>query len=812
MRFCVSAGCRAVALAIGILAGAPAAAQRFDEVDIEVPALVLDATLTYDSGGGTDAELDLANLVQSAARSVTTVQEAPTIVTVVTQDEIATRQFQTLEQIIDTVPGWIRTGPVNNQFPFPLVRGQIQAAQMLHDGVSMFDPYPNNSTFYRMQPVELIRRVELISGPGGVLWGSNSLVGIVNVITKSAADVNGVEAGIAGGHGDGDRGMGRAYVMFGAPDIRGGWLTLLGHVSFETYQGPAYQMPQVFFTSPQPQPNAANVYGPLTRATPNRSYLFNLHGKATFGKLQLRVHYPFAERYAPMGFSGAVAQAEIPQDTLRDEDGNLQCPRSEPFFDPDDRCFDKGRAGRGARLDFFDRYGVLEYQTRLADGRAGVAAKGYLVRFGRNFASLFSAAPSGLVEGGLAFGVDMTSYRAGGQIDGDVELPRNLRLLYGAETFREWAPDNVTRSRQGPGQQADFFSPYQLERLPVLCPRDVVNGQPVLLEGCPLTFGAPASRTVIGAYVNPQWRPIRRLAIDLGGRVQVAPESLGRQSYAMTPTASGSVVYSFLSGWNLKLNAAQGFRPPVFINLVTNGEAVATDGAENLRVETSTAGQVEVNARLFRGAGRIRELNFRTDYSYTMIQNFIQLVAGRYNNAGERGIHSVEFLGKLYVRGGHRLELAYTFLQSANADIGAGRNAPNHWFDLAAVFNLHRTLTATSTLRVLGATEDPNRIVEHRNLEYDPEGRGRDRTTGDERNLSVTPTELTLDRLPPAADLMIGLRYMPSPALTLEASVFNVFNARYYQPDVFFSYEPRFEYLPNPYEDVRGYLTATYRR
>jgi hypothetical protein len=41
--------------------------------------------------------------------------------------------------------------------------------------------------------------------------------------------------------------------------------------------------------------------------------------------------------------------------------------------------------------------------------------------------------------------------------------------------------------------------------------------------------------------------------------------------------------------------------------------------------------------------------------------------------------------------------------------------------------------------------------------------------------------------------------------------VFNAFNARYYQPDVFQSYEPRFEFLPNPYEDIRGYLTATYR-
>jgi hypothetical protein len=195
-----------------------------------------------------------------------------------------------------------------------------------------------------------------------------------------------------------------------------------------------------------------------------------------------------------------------------------------------------------------------------------------------------------------------------------------------------------------------------------------------------------------------------------------------------------------------------------------------------------------------------------------VIQNFIQLVAGRYENSADRGIHSVEFLGKLYVQGGHRVELGYTSLKSAFADTGGARNSPNHWFNLSAVFNLiDETLTATSTLRVLGAMEDPNRIVDHRGFTYDQLGRVV-APDGMVRNLSVTPTELTLDRLPPSADIMFGVMYTPWPAFSVEASVFNAFNARYYQPDAFQSYEPRFEYLPNPYEDVRGYLTVTYRR
>ena len=45
--------------------------------------------------------------------------------------------------------------------------------------------------------METIKRVEMITGPGGVLWGSNSLLGILNVITKDAEDVEGVEIGAA---------------------------------------------------------------------------------------------------------------------------------------------------------------------------------------------------------------------------------------------------------------------------------------------------------------------------------------------------------------------------------------------------------------------------------------------------------------------------------------------------------------------------------------------------------------------------------------------------------------------------------------
>jgi len=270
-------------------------------------------------------------------------------------------------------------------------------------------------------------------------------------------------------------------------------------------------------------------------------------------------------------------------------------------------------------------------------------------------------------------------------------------------------------------------------------------------------------------------------------------------------------VWNFIPNWHLKLNGSQGFRPPVFNNLNSNGEAVQVDGRPDLEVEKTNAAQAEVNARIFKGERRIRELNFRLDYSYTQIDNLIQLIAGRYENTADRGIHSVEFLGKLYIDGGHRFELGYTFLDVNTGDKGALRVMPEHWFNFLGVFNLvDGKLSASTNLRVLGASEDANRLIEHRILHYDEMGvviNELDPTSPYVRSL---PAELVLDRIPPTAELMLGLTWKPMDRLEISGEVFNAFNGRNYQADLFFDFEPRLEFLPNPAPDLRAFLGAQY--
>jgi iron complex outermembrane receptor protein len=68
------------------------------------------------------------------------------------------------------------------------------------DGRTVYTPL-YSGVFWDVQDylLEDIDRIEVISGPGGALWGANAVNGVINIITKSAADTQGAYADAGGG-------------------------------------------------------------------------------------------------------------------------------------------------------------------------------------------------------------------------------------------------------------------------------------------------------------------------------------------------------------------------------------------------------------------------------------------------------------------------------------------------------------------------------------------------------------------------------------------------------------------------------------
>jgi iron complex outermembrane recepter protein len=74
---------------------------------------------------------------------------------------------------------------------------------VLIDGRTVYSPI-YSGVFWDQQDVMLedVDRIEVISGPGGTLWGANAVNGVINIITRSAGDTQGGLVALGGGSDD----------------------------------------------------------------------------------------------------------------------------------------------------------------------------------------------------------------------------------------------------------------------------------------------------------------------------------------------------------------------------------------------------------------------------------------------------------------------------------------------------------------------------------------------------------------------------------------------------------------------------------
>ena len=705
----------------------------------------------------TDRQIDLANLVTSAAKEVSTVQETPAIVTAITADELKARGFRTLQEALSTVPGWLIVNAGGNEVPNMMVRGVVQSALLLHDGISLFDPWANAANFGRTQPIETLKRIEVVTGPGGVLWGANSFLGIVNLITKDAEDVNGVEVSAGYGDGPGNKQDARAYAMFGK-SLFGGKLKIFQHVSYESYVGDIYpNSASGLLSSAVPQPGGPAFTALAGDVEPPRSWFLSIDGKFTFGPVSLYYAVPFGDNHPSLTFGNTLQN--------------------------------------GTTWNNYDRYGVLEYKDSFAHDRFAIDAKGYFVQFVRDYAiQLFppsSIFPSFIDAngqrnpGGVTFSFNhQFIYRTGGTLDTTITLPQHLRLLVGGEAFFEGAAASTEH----------FISPVDSKELPLLCPVDL-KGAPV--SNCPRPLLNAVGRVVAAAYADLQWHPVPSLALDGGVRYQ---QGFGGRGYAPQLLYSGALVWSFLTNYHLKASYATGFRAPVFQNTDVPAGGLEYGGSPSLLTESSQSFQGEWNARVLRNVKLVRELELRADYSYTVLSDLIQIRDGSYGNTGKRAIHSVEGYAKLFLRGEHFLQASYTYLHTETTDAGVVRAAPSHWVSLGASFNLvSHLLDVNANVLITTSYLDPNR--------YPGVAGGIAGATATAR-----ATDLTFDRLPPVAMLQVGfhLRFLHD-RLNVSGQLYNVFNQRYYYPDPFYDLAPTVEQTPTPAPGFSFFGSVSYR-
>jgi iron complex outermembrane receptor protein len=138
----------------------------------------------------------------SASKYEQDVSDTPGTVYVRTGGEIRTQGYRTLAEVLDSMPGvHLRYDRV---YTYLGVRGISRPGDyssrvlVLIDGARVNDAIYDSATLGREFPLDvgLIDRVEYMPGPGSSLYGSNAVLGVVNVVTRGASQLPGLAATI----------------------------------------------------------------------------------------------------------------------------------------------------------------------------------------------------------------------------------------------------------------------------------------------------------------------------------------------------------------------------------------------------------------------------------------------------------------------------------------------------------------------------------------------------------------------------------------------------------------------------------------
>jgi iron complex outermembrane receptor protein len=168
------------------------------------------------------------SLEQLGGLEVTTVSKLPAevwrsaaAIAVLTQDDIRRAGVTTLPELLRLIPG-VQVARLDSDHWALGIRGLTssfsKALLVLIDGRSVYTPL-FGGVYWQVQDtlLEDIDRIEVIRGPGGTIWGTNAVNGVINIITKNSRETAGALVSVGGGNVD----QGRVGVRYGGSNGRG---------------------------------------------------------------------------------------------------------------------------------------------------------------------------------------------------------------------------------------------------------------------------------------------------------------------------------------------------------------------------------------------------------------------------------------------------------------------------------------------------------------------------------------------------------------------------------------------------------------
>ena len=178
---------------------------------VMLPGFALAAPDQGDSAGPTLDELrnlsidELANIkVTSLSKRPKALSEAPAAVYVITGDDIRRSGATNLPEALRLAPN-LEVAQLNAYSWAITARGfnspeTANKLLVLINGRSVYEPIASGVLWQQVDiDMTNVERIEVISGPGGTIWGANAVNGVINVITSQARAAQGPAVQVSAG-------------------------------------------------------------------------------------------------------------------------------------------------------------------------------------------------------------------------------------------------------------------------------------------------------------------------------------------------------------------------------------------------------------------------------------------------------------------------------------------------------------------------------------------------------------------------------------------------------------------------------------
>jgi iron complex outermembrane receptor protein len=249
-----------------------------------------------------DSLLDVK--VSTASKYAQRIGEVASSVTIVTSEDIERYGYRTLDDVLATIPGFYTSNDRN--YTYIGVRGFSRPTDYNNRILVLIDGNTVNEAIWGSAPMggelsvpmRALERVEIVRGPGSALYGTGAIFGVINLITKAPATLDGAEISAEGGmygRRAGNLLLGRRFAGGAGLSLIGSWEASDGRDLFfteynapETHDGLAQSLDwerrgALLATVTNAGFSLHGRFGTRTKAVPTGAYetVFNAPGSKT---------------------------------------------------------------------------------------------------------------------------------------------------------------------------------------------------------------------------------------------------------------------------------------------------------------------------------------------------------------------------------------------------------------------------------------------------------------------------------------------------------------------------------------------------